>query len=880
MINNKDIKHDSIFPMTIKIEEKISEKIYFLSFPKAIKEKLLKLEEASNIKFNRMFHYLPTNSLKRMFVTHLKGVTDMRNLSNNTDDRKWLIGFEKIDTQRVVKILKVWIEAFYIDETELDKSRKNSDNVKTLAWQIIEGISAKDFETDNICEDIVLFEDGKSIDSTGYSILPLKIVNSLVGKEIEFLGKNVELLYSSNNEVVTNPITYKDKKNVDYYSYVMNFSVQTLPPYNEVYLNINFSIRRWISRNEFHNIFFLEDAKSTYVKVSEHKLQRIDAKYSNISKKVTWKNADSKCFNACYSGDKLPEFEEVITYPEKYITGNIKDIYMPFEYGIKDIKGIKITHNAGSGMPFKDYKALFEVLKKQLSFLTKKNKVEATKIIGSNNPTAFFDDYFLLKDKENFLNALKGALCNEKLSIEIWYNDGQEDVRDALIKKLENHLDETNVNISCFKLGNLSDKLTLDDEKIKVNLKGFEIRVSEIEEKLKCANGPNLCFVVLDNEEEFVNSKNKPDAKLDPKKAIRVGFARMGRLTQFITPKGYRSTEEKNNKEINSYNKRLQEYQEGKRDKKPRAVGRNYYVNTNIQHAILDGYRQLGLLCNVSKNKVLNNKKVTGVHICNYKNTIYGTYIQPFPIMITCDFKNNYVSAYCDFVDNVDIPYWKLILGLSRELSKAPVRNSKSVKSSTSVLTRRISRIVKEEENNIIILVADGTNRKLIKGIANSEIAKVFDSEKRRVNELYINDDNDGKIKLNDASNLAIIRLRVNGEVPDYYPTDSEKNTNNYKNMSGIFEFNGVYYSLDSRTGGEKDTLDGDHSKTENDQRYSHRNIVELFPLFIAEGSYEKTVENLKAVHDLRNASLQYSSEKTILPLPLHLAKKVEEYII
>ncbi|GEM_PF-2132203 len=875
MIDNEDIKQDSIFPMTIKIEEKISEKVYYLSFPKTIKEKLLKLEEDSNIKFNRLFHYLPTNSLKRMFVSHLKGVTDMKNLSNNTDDRKWLIGFEKIDTPRVTKILKVWIEAFYIDETELDKSRKNSDSVKALARQIIEEISVHDFETDNICEDIVLFENGKSIDSTGYSILPLKIVNSLVGKEIEFLGKNVELLYSSNNEVVTNPIAYKDKKNVDYYSYVMNFSVQTLPPYNEVYLNINFSIRRWISRNESHKVPFFEDAKATYIKVSEHKLQRIDVKYSNISKKVTWKNVDSKCFNACYSGDKLPQFEEVITYPEKYITGNIKDIYMPFEYGINHIE-----HNTEAGMPFKDYKTLFEVLKKHLTFLTEKNAAEAVKVIGSNKPTDFFDDDFLLKDRNNFSKALKGALCNENLSIEIWYNDGQEDVRNALIKKLENHLEKMNVNISCFKLGNLSDKLTLDDEKIKINLKGFEIRVSEIEEKLKCTKGPNLCFVVLDNEEEFVNSKNKPDAKLDPKKAIRVGFARMGRLTQFITPKGYRYTEEKNKKEINSYNKRLQEYEEGKRDKKPRTLGKNYYVNTNIQHAILDGYRQLGLLCDVLKNKALSNKKVTGVHICNYKNTIYGTSIQPFPIIVTCDFENNYVSAYCDFVHNVDIPYWKLILGLSKELSKAPVGNSKSIKPSASVLTRRISRIVNNEGNNIIIFVADGISRKLIKGIANSEIEKAFDSEKKQVKELYINDDNDGKVKLNATDNLAIIRLRVNGEVPDYYPAFSEINTSNYKNESGIFEYNGVFYSLDSRTGGEKDTLDGDHTKTQNDQRYSHRNIIELFPLFIAEGNHEKTVENLKAVHDLRNASIQYSSEKTILPLPLHLAKKIEEYII
>ncbi|MGH4120854.1 pPIWI_RE module domain-containing protein [Clostridium sp.] len=875
MINHKDADYNTIFPMHIKIEEKVSEKIYSLAFPKTIKEKLLKLEENSNIKFNKQFHYLPVNSLKRMFVTHLKGVTEMKSLSNNTDDKQWLIAFEEIDVQRVLNILKVWIEAFYIDETELERARINSENVKALARQISDEISILDFQSVSSCDDVVLFENGKVLDSRGYAILPLKVVNILVGKEIEFLGQRVDFLYSSNKEVVTNPIRFTDEKRVDYRSYVMTFSVQTLPPYNEVYLNIDFSIRRWISRNKSHKTPFLADTKATYIKVDDHKLQRINVKYSNTLKKLTWQNADYKCYNACYLGEKLPEFKDVITYPEKYITGNRKDVYMPFEYGINDIE-----HNSDSGMPFKDYKTLFEILIEQLTFLSEKNTVLATRVSGSNKPTPFFNEYFLLKDKNNFLKILDGALGKEKLSIEIWYNDGQEDLKNALLGKLENHLEGSNSSISCCELEHLSDKLILENEKIKINLKGFERRIEEIEEKLNCAKGPTISFVVLGNKEEFVDNNNKADAKLDPKKALRVGFARMGRLTQFITPKGYRNTENERNKKIDFYNKKVQAYEEGLTDREPRKLSKNYYVNTNIQHAILDGYRQLGLLSDISKNKTLSNKKVTGVHICNFKNTIYGTYIQPFPIIITCDFENNCVSAYCDFVGNIDIPYWKLILGLSKELSKAPLRNTKSIKPSLSALTRRIDGIARDEGNNIIMFVADGTSRKLIKGLANTEISKAFDSEQNQVNELYINDEINGKIDLKSIDKLAIIRLRVNDEVPDYYPTISEKNSNNFKSISGVFKYDKVFYSLDDKTSGEKDTFNGDHSKTEKDQRYSHRNIIELYPLFISQRSEERVVENLKAVHDLRSASLQYTSQKTVLPLPLHLAQKIEEYII
>lgn len=865
-------KKEYLYPMTIKISSKICEKVYFLSLPKKVKEMLIKLEEISNIKFNPQYHNLPTNSLKKMFISHLPGITDMKMISSSSDDNKWLISFNEININLVVRILCVWIEAFYIDETELDRKRNNNDRVKQLAQDLCKTITVDVFEP-VFFEDVVLFENGKAVDPMAYTLLPMKIVHSLTGKKLNFMDEDVELFYSNYNEVVTNPLTYTDKKGLDYYSYVVNFSVQTLPPRNEAYLNIDISIRRWISRNE-EKKSYLPVAKNCYIKVGDYKLQSVVADYCSNAGEVTWKNGDYKCYNACYPQNNLPKFKDVYLNPETYISGKIKDIYIPFQYGFDGIK-----HNTDNGKPFKDLELLFELIKDNIECLNMMEKSKALKISGSNNPTVFFDERFLVKNRQMFEQALKNALFQHKLDIEIWYAEGQEDVRDALLKILKNHKGNLDIDIEVYKLEGLNRPLQVENKKAKVNLKGFELRVKEIQQRLQDAKGPTLSFVILEDKDSF-REKDISVELLDPKKALRVGFARRGRITQFITPKRYREIEQTNRNEIEKYRTRIQAYENGERAKKPKALNKNYYVNTVIQHTILDGYRQLGILCDVSKNKDLAGKRVTGIHICNYKNTIYGTSIQPFPVLITCDFSKGCITAFCDLIDQVDIPYWKFVLGMSNLTSMTPIGANKSIKSSSTVLTRRISRIIAASEEHIVIMVADGTSRRLIKGIANTEISKAVNDKTHQVTKLYINDEINGTLNLVDADNISIVRLRVNNEVPDYYPSRSEKNINNYKSMTGVFQFEQVYYSLDDKASNEKDTMNGEHSKTDKDQRYSHRNLVEMYPLFISDINDEKINSVMKAIHDLREVAIQYETGKTILPLPLHLAKKAEEYII
>ena len=77
----------------------------------------------------------------------------------------------------VIKIIKVWIDAFYIAETELDKKRKNDEKMKVYANQVISELNVDCLVGCEYIENVVLFDNGEVVDKDAYSLLPLIAVN-------------------------------------------------------------------------------------------------------------------------------------------------------------------------------------------------------------------------------------------------------------------------------------------------------------------------------------------------------------------------------------------------------------------------------------------------------------------------------------------------------------------------------------------------------------------------------------------------------------------------------------------------------------------------------------------------------------------------------
>ena len=841
-----------IYPMMIELDELVKENIYYIELPLEIKEKWVKLEKKSN---NKQVFNLPTSTLQKMLNNYLEGIVDMAPISENSDDSKWIACFKEVNIDILVNCFKIWVDEFYVKGTiSKERNRKNGsdEGVKKLAEELKSMLNKSSF-MNILKEEVILFENGIVETNKAYKLYPLKIIDSLIGKIINIGGKESKLIFSSQNELVTDTKVFH--VNEDYYSFVIKLTVQTLPPNNKAYLNVDISIRRWICRNsnkEGNN--YIGNSKICYIRVKDDRMQCIKTNYSFKSKKNVWDEIDSRCFNECQVESEINDFTDVLKESYRYNNGKVGDILIPYQEGI-----VGIDTSINGGITFLDRKIIFDFIReKVLGDNSNKNIIEAENI---RKPVQSVKNTFVITsddqknidlesvDKEKFIDQLDKALLGEAANIEIYADE-------KVKKSLEEYLrvfvgNNSKHKITICEYTDIFDELEKTPDSRWNNIPGFEIRVGEIAKLINKVNTPTISFVAIHDAKYFGKKKGSEKIDVDPKKAIRAGFAETGRLTQFITFEEFDKQEKLIKKEKNKTNKK-----DG--------------VNKAVEGTILDGFRQLGIVVDYSNNKKMKNKDIVGVHICNSKKTLYGG-IKQFPIIITYDVENSVIKAYCELIENVDIPYWKAILGISKLSLKKDIYELNKTISSTSTY-RRLDRIINKLEKDVVIIIdANGTSRKFVKGISNSEISKMDKDEYNQLKRLLIEDNREIELSKLDKE-VDIIRLRHNEEIPSYIVR--EKDDKMFSGTSGLFKYKEIYYSLDSKPLNEHSSYKKSESKAFKETRYSHRNIVELYPMYSSRD--ENTAIGI--VHLLRGASIQFNSQLTVLPLPLHMASKMEEY--
>ena len=880
-------KENYIIPLALELNKHIEKRIYFLSLPSVLKEKLTRLEELSRDgqggrgRFIREKHNLPLNSLKKLFASYLPGVTDMKSVNYTSDDKRWLISVEPINVELVVKIIKVWVDAFYIAETELDKKRGNDVKAKKYAEQVINELNADIFSGCSYKEDVILFDGEEVIDKDAYLLLPLIAVNELVGTSISINGEQARWMYSKKNEIVTDPLRFKDSKEEDYFSFVAAFSVQTVPPYNKPYLNVKISSRRWVSKNESVKVPFYTDEKSVYVRINDEKLQVIHAKYERSLKEFEWVYSDQKSFCGMYGVDNVVRFNDIICKPSQYMRGiEQNDYYIAFEYGMKD--GNKQMHNQDAGISTMDRREIFEDIEAKLIQYSGGSKKALHEAGNSTITQTFFEDDFTLKTK-NFMNEkfreCVDAICGtEKMTIEVCYSAGQEELRNALIEKLKEHFTDTNVEIASVCIDGLAECLSCSNENKPNNLEGHNTRVQEVKDRLGVVRNTTISIVIIHGP-EYYKLSNKVDSRVDPKSALRVGFANTGRLTQFVIFEGYVSNEKK----------RLKNIESGKAIKNNGEIDKSNAINTSIKSTLLDTYRQLGIhnyLVESEKKTTLGNKVAVGIYVVNYKNLLNDIAIAPFPIIVSCDLTSHKIMVETELgilskianrkesVERISCEYKEFPIKFREMITR--IGTGKRIIPSERFLYEWFEDLSEDKQYEIMI-VADGTSRKIVDGITNKEIMEAYDVQSGYVSKVGIDGKYGFEIDLEDYDNIDLLRIRVNDEVPDYIPSPNDK-METFEESGGVYKFDSVYYSKETRTQAEYKNTKQATTKLEDDRAFTHRNIIEIYPMYVSDK--EKELDCVRDVHNLRNASIQYEAGKTILPMSLHLAKLLEEYFI
>ena len=129
-------------------------------------------------------------------------------------------------------------------------------------------------------------------------------------------------------------------------------------------------------------------------------------------------------------------------------------------------------------------------------------------------------------------------------------------------------------------------------------------------------------------------------------------------------------------------------------------------------------------------------------------------------------------------------------------------------------------------------------------------------------------------------SGVRIIRIRSNQEVPDYFTELSVKATDDnlqHSSTSGIFKYEDVYWGIHMKPNDNRYTWSFRESKINYPlHSFAEKDMIELYPLQLQPG--DDAASWIFYANALRDISIQYN-QSTVLPLPLHLAKALEEYL-
>lgn len=820
---------NKIYPMAYKLLPGQTYTLYYLAFPETWKRSLLEIARQNNPKFKDE-HGLPTNALAKLLDSWMDGIVALGPLKKSTDDSHWLISCRKYsekELRALYAMIQVWIKATYVLHP------KSSMLVKKLANDFCDRMRLEDLgemqESSEVC---LTLEDG-TVCAEAYQTIPLIVTNRLLGQDITLGNRKLHLCHAAKNQLISEPIT--DVKSQHSYSFVFDFSVQTTPPNRKALLLCQMSIRRWIPDccSKDGKVPYLAESINAYIQISPDKYCMIPIAYDKTERQINWKAQDRECYNI-WGYKPLPEAKDVITDPAAYAT----EILLPYKNGMYHFTDSKI----GTGVSVVDKAALYQEISMRLHDMLVEQPV-ADRIRKRGQSFPCFKSPQEYETSEDFRRWVRTCAETDEITFELYglaKNAQQHKILENLKAKISQDFG-TECKDSCMKIqiiqketGDLADGMPDDKRDTKI------LRCDEIVEQLGKTNSVTGAIFILPEHKYYEIG--------DPKQVIRNAFARTGRVVQFINPEG----------KVNQ---------------------------SKIEYTVYDLYRQLGIVTLLNFNKKIPSlAKVPciGMHLCTQVHGIAkkGRYL---PIYVTVDVLSGKTSVHCDAFSNRDVSYRDACLEMAQLFWKSDLEQ-RCVDASRSPAKQKLieckNRFYDMDHQVLLFVQSDGNTRSLWSGISDKEIGNYTPIDSYCPAEINVGmPKNPYPLSLTNTG-VRVIRIRSNQEVPDYYTELSSKNTESSMNRtsaSGLFQFEDVYWGIHGRNNDGQYIDSVKLSRIDYpEKRFAEKDMIEFYPLQLQSGDDAATW--VSYADALRDIPIQFS-QSTNLPLPLHLAKALEEYL-
>lgn len=830
----------SIYPMTF-IPKKRNFKLYYLAFPKPWKELLIQLQVSAYKNYNPEYN-MKLFGLKACLNGWLDEVVNVGNMKANSDDSRWFVSLNEPDVQKICEIMKIWVTAEY------ELNDKATSETKAIAGKFKSEIDPEVLRYGMTSEEVCLFnEDGTAAVDYAFDAFALYAANSLIGKTIPLFGQELTFGSYGLKKLVSQPIVY-DKQ---YYSYGLEFSVQTTPPQRECMLLVFPSVKRFVS-NAWKEKIFLKENINALVKMSENKyrvmkIKRLKKK-NDKGESIGWESTDKDCYGLYHSNPNFPDADEVLKNPENHVGKNaVPQILLPYKFGM-DFTNMKI----GTGVSVKEKCEFYHQLTPLLKDIAEPmGEVKSAGAIHYNRPD---NKQFEVADIQKMRRErLKVCTGRDKLTIEIYGHDSDEPLKNAIAKDICDYFGEADgsdvkIEIEKRSIGSFGDMMngkSYDDHLLRIK------RVQESVEKSAEIRG---AVVIL---------KNTSEEKGDPKAALRAGFADTNRLTQFIVP----------------------DVLDEKAKDKP--------AKSRIHGAVLDIFRQFGYTEFADNRNTAKNPAcaadVIGVYAYQTLRPLWAAESKSptltakiLPAYVTFNARSGQVKVECGLFDESRLSYPEALIAFSKLSRKDDFVDKCNKAARGGFVTKLLGlRAIYHDNDGLVLVLANGVTRSLWHGISDTSISgynmkKPFVPEK-----IKIGNSISERTEAFTDSHLRIIRLREGVstlEVPDYYTEINAKGE--FTQSAGVYRRKDVFWGIESRPGNIEYKRSYKKCRADNPKlNFDECALMEYYPLQLREEDDPK--QWVGYANLLRELMPENPSRQSVrLPAPLHLAKLMSEYFL
>ncbi len=888
--------------------------LYTLKVPNSWKQVAQSLAKKRS-QSTKNYPSIPVKSLDPIIYASYPKIVHVARKSWKNNNNPWLYSQDKIDTELLSYVLKDWLEEEFNESLGEENVRESLKNLKAEDWQWDEKPISYSLINAN---QQYLYPDIRFKSVPDYLVTEfLKNPTINFGKKGQYpLTFHRVVRLNSDGELMSWPPkplligTKTDSKTV-HISFVIKFTLQTIPFRKHPLITYQLSVRRWIyefpkGKFPYRGVTAFVGNKMRWLDGEKQPFSFVPLQIKKIGENHQWQKVVNRLLG--YHNVSLPQPQDLLKTPE-YQWQNPEqtdDFQIAISY---DNRHLNISHCSPGVNPI-DYVMVDKAIEERLPVqrVGQGIKIAGNKAFWKPSPTKSKDDKTPKKPDELDPPIFRPSVaapavfslnkCPLKTILILWETT---ETRDELIKEIclrlqltietkretneENYREIINyqgelgeICIITQHVQELTNKLDIDKANKRKN--GLCKRAKNIQKELPYTEEICGCLIEIKDKNYFFKLPAS-----DPKLALRIGAGKANYLNQHLhsiskfTKEGKKYfTKDGENRIKQAVSDLLRQFgvfplpsnQTGELNKNLEQLDKNlwltcFYVLRRTKKTNVDK-TSLKIAVMVRVNPITGSVEIA--NSSSYSESIWEPYPKGLLTLLNLEWDEN-----STFEDNT-----------SYETDDQSYDDKKEQKNKINQFVEKclkscLSEPLETDKPHLLFMVEAQNSRKVLPYINNKNLSKVNQLPK--------------EIKLNstdienqpETERIQIVRLRINknGEVP--HKLAVKDNQASESKTTGVFRWdnvcdsikNNLFISLRQNLNTEQNLLRIGQSRLDDGTKATYKVVpLEISIIYNPKNNNE---ELAAFVHYLRSLWPYYSNETT-LPFPFPFAQKAKEYAV